>query len=152
MIQFVYRKDMRWRRIGQSSCFISQGGGMKVPSFEALIHSCIRGCIIQLFFYHMHMALNYKIEYMFMNFQFQNSIYHRLPFYLHSRWEHVCFVFKRDPKTDNSLFRSWWSLTNIMQMIDSSIGTSSVEYMYTCMHYKDTCSSSSWGQKSTCDS
>ena len=24
--------------------------------------------------------------------------------------------------------------------------------MYKCMHYKDTCSSSSWGQKSTCDS
>ena len=27
-----------------------------------------------------------------------------------------------------------------------------IEYMYKCMHYKDTCSSSSRGQKSTCDS
>ena len=27
-----------------------------------------------------------------------------------------------------------------------------IEYMYKCMHYKDTSSSSPWGQKSTCDS
>ena len=27
-----------------------------------------------------------------------------------------------------------------------------LEYMYKCMHYKDTCSSSSRGQKSTWDS
>ena len=28
----------------------------------------------------------------------------------------------------------------------------SIEYIYKCMHYKNACSSSSWGQKSTCDS
>ena len=37
----------------------------------------------------------------------------------------MCFVFSPDPKTDNSLFRSWWSLTNIMEVIASSIGTTS---------------------------
>ena len=35
--------------------------GCNEPSCEALIFS-IRGCIIQYFFYHMHIALNYKTE------------------------------------------------------------------------------------------
>ena len=83
----------------------------------------IRGCIIQYFCYHMHIDLNFKNW--ICNIQFYNSIYQSIASCLHSRWKHVCFVFSPDPKTDNSLFRSWWSLTNIMQVISSSTGTTS---------------------------
>ena len=85
----------------------------KYLHFDALIYPC--GVVLFNTFSTADLALNYKTEYISWNFQFC----------LHFRCMYMCVVFNCDPKTDNSFFRSWWSLTSIMQVIARSIGTTS---------------------------